>query len=138
MQNKFDLTTSSGIEKAMGAIARSVAASAAADIGVGAVLGGVSEAFIATCPDEPLTIPIFDPVFDGLKQLFKSVFPTTKEQADCAEKLIKAGKENGVDEMEIILDKDIGGKVKVPEKFGKTEAFLGSEGKVHIKVKYKR
>ena len=62
---------------------------------------------------------------------------TIQEQRKTAVDLIKAGKDNGVDEMKIIIDEtaglDIGSEVEgIP-----VRAKIGKSGKVSLEVKYK-
>lgn len=59
-----------------------------------------------------------------------------KKQAEAAESLIRAGKDNGVDEMEIVVDNTKGFKLDVPDDV-KISTVLGSHEKMKIHVKYK-
>jgi hypothetical protein len=62
----------------------------------------------------------------------------TIQQTQAAEKLIQKGKENGVDEMEIVINNTKGVHFECPVEEGiKVNAILGSDEKMHIKVKYK-
>lgn len=76
-----------------------------------------------------------NPVLAFLKALFTT--DTIKAQQEAAEQLIKKGKENGVDEMEIIVDNTRGFKLNVPVEDIKFDTFVGADEKMHIKVKYK-
>ena len=70
------------------------------------------------------------------KMIFDS--DSVKKQGKTVEDLIKAGKEKGVDEMEIILDNKKGFHFDAPIDEGvKIETVLGSDEKVRIRVKYK-
>lgn len=70
------------------------------------------------------------------KMIFDS--DSVKKQGKTVEDLIKVGKENGVDEMEIILDNKKGFHFDAPIDEGiKIDTVLGSDEKVRIRVKYK-
>lgn len=71
--------------------------------------------------------------------LLKSIFDSrrTETQSQIAESLIKKGKEDGVDEMEITMDNTRGFKFKVPIEGVNVETQLGTDEKMHVKVKYK-
>lgn len=70
------------------------------------------------------------------KMIFDS--DSVKKQGKTVEDLIKAGKEKGVDEMEIILDNKKGFHFDAPIDDGiKIDTVLGSDEKVRIRVKYK-
>lgn len=70
------------------------------------------------------------------KMIFDS--DSVKKQGKTVEDLIKAGKEKGVDEMEIILDNKKGFHFDTPIDEGiKIDTVLGSDEKVRIRVKYK-
>lgn len=70
------------------------------------------------------------------KMIFDS--DSVKKQGKTVEDLIKAGKEKGVDEMEIILDNKKGFHFDAPIDEGiKIDTVLGSDEKVRIRVKYK-
>lgn len=70
---------------------------------------------------------------------FKSIFDSkrTETQAKLAEDLIKRGKVEGVDEMELTMDNSRGFKLKVPIDGIDIETKLGADEKMHVKVKYK-
>lgn len=60
------------------------------------------------------------------------------KQGEIAKKLIEAGKETDVDEMEIILDNTKGFHFDAPiDEKCKIDTVIGSDEKVVIKVKYK-
>lgn len=59
------------------------------------------------------------------------------QQAQAAEKLIQKGKEEGVDEMEIIINNNKGFHFECPIEDVNISTNLGSDEKMHIKVKYK-
>lgn len=71
--------------------------------------------------------------------LLKSIFGSnrTEVQTEMAENLIKRGKEDGVDEMEITMDNSRGFKFKAPIEGVDIETKLGADEKMHVKVKYK-
>lgn len=70
------------------------------------------------------------------KMIFDS--DSVKKEGKTVEDLIKAGKEKGVDEMEIILDNKKGFHFDAPIDEGiKIDTVLGSDEKVRIRVKYK-
>lgn len=71
----------------------------------------------------------------GLKSIFDS--KRTETQAKLAEDLIKRGKVEGVDEMELTMDNSRGFKLKVPIDGIDVETKLGADEKMHVKVKYK-
>ena len=61
-----------------------------------------------------------------------------KLQKDTAEQLIKRGKEEGVDEMEITVKNSRGFKLNMPiDENLKIDTLIGADEKMHIKVKYK-
>ena len=63
---------------------------------------------------------------------------TLKLQKDTAEQLIKRGKENGVDRMEIIVKNTRGFKLNMPvDENIKINTMIGADEKMHINVKYK-
>ncbi len=72
-------------------------------------------------------------VFKKILDIFNT---DTSKQAKAAEELIKAGKENGVDEMEIKLKQFAGGKLNIPEDFN-IDVQIGKSEETVIKVKYK-
>jgi 2-keto-3-deoxy-6-phosphogluconate aldolase len=71
-----------------------------------------------------------------LDKVFSS--ETLKLQKDTAEQLIKRGKEEGVDEMEITVKNARGFKLNMPiDENLKINTLIGADEKMHIKVKYK-
>ena len=68
------------------------------------------------------------------KMIFDS--DSVKKQGKTVEDLIKAGKEKGVDEMDILLDRMDGLKIDVPGDIRLSTEF-GSHDKMTIHVKYK-
>jgi hypothetical protein len=82
---------------------------------------------------------------DFLGKLVLKLFATfmgskaaAKQQSLAAEQLIQKGKENGVDEMEIIVNNNKGFHFESPTEEGvKIDITIGKDGKMHIKVKYK-
>lgn len=74
------------------------------------------------------------------KYLIDKVTDLTKTwavQRETAEKLIKKGKEDGVDEMEITMDNHRGFKMNVPIDGVQINTHLGANEKMVVKVKYK-
>lgn len=64
---------------------------------------------------------------------------SAKKQGEIAKKLIEAGKQNGVDEMEIKLDNTKGFHFDAPiDENCKIDTVIGADEKVTIKVKYKQ
>ena len=79
------------------------------------------------------------PWYAIVKYVVDKVFSsdTAKTQKKIAEKLIEKGKEQGVDEMEIILDNTRGFKMNSPVDDVDANIMVGEDGKLHIKVKYR-
>jgi len=80
------------------------------------------------------------PIIKIGKDLIDSIFNNTEtisKQQEAAEALIKRGKEEGVDEMEITLDNNKGFKLNVPIEGVKIDTLIGSNDKMTLKVKYK-
>lgn len=73
------------------------------------------------------------------KKIIDSIFnsDTSERQAKAAEELIKQGKENGVDNMEITIDNTKGIKLNIPIEDVKIDTMIGVDEKMIIKVKYK-
>ena len=86
-----------------------------------------------------LIISPIDPIVSVGKYIFEKLFSkdTIKAQQEAAESLIKKGKENGVDEMEITVDNTRGFKLNVPMDDVKIDTVVGADEKMVIKVKYK-
>ncbi|MNL27540.1 hypothetical protein D3C87_1491370 [compost metagenome] len=59
-----------------------------------------------------------------------------EKQSKAASDLIKAGKENGVKKMKIIMDEQAGAHLDVPVEGVKISAGIGSKGKTTIEVEY--
>ena len=71
-----------------------------------------------------------------LDKVFSS--DTLKLQKETAEQLIKRGKEEGVDAMEITVNNSRGFKLNMPiDESLKIDTMIGADEKMHIKVKYK-
>lgn len=77
------------------------------------------------------------PIFWLFRIIFERAVPSHEEQRKTAEELIKAGKENGVDEMEITISKGVEGKINVPMDDVKIDVGASIGDKVTVKVKYK-
>ena len=60
-----------------------------------------------------------------------------KNQKEFATALIRKGKEEGVDEMEITVNNFSGGKLDIPIEDVNINCALGAEDKMIVKVKYK-
>jgi hypothetical protein len=73
------------------------------------------------------------------KMVLDKLFPSEMQelQKDTAEQLIKRGKEEGVDEMEITIKNSRGFKLNIPDDGLKIDTLIGADEKMHIKVKYK-
>ncbi|QUS61320.1 hypothetical protein [Synechocystis sp. PCC 7338] len=61
----------------------------------------------------------------------------SEEQRRTALEIIKAGKDKGVDELEIEVDQAVGMKLISDNEIFKSNAVIGSTGKMTIKIKYK-
>lgn len=84
--------------------------------------------------------PLFPVIAEFGKFVLDKIYSTEtlKLQKDTAESLIKRGKENGVDEMEITVKNSRGFKLNVPIDDGiKIDTTIGADENVHIRVKYK-
>ena len=84
-------------------------------------------------------MPIFFPQIWLLKKTFE-LFSNTdiiSEERKTAIELIKAGKEKGVDELEIVLDQKAGLNIEAEVKGAFVKTQLGKDGKMIVKVKYK-
>jgi hypothetical protein len=68
---------------------------------------------------------------------FFSVSETIKEQQEVAINLIKAGKENGVDEMRITMDQKAGIDLQSKIEGIPLKIKIGKEGHCIVEVKYK-
>ena len=80
------------------------------------------------------TIALIKYVIDKFTDLSKSL----DAQQKAAEVLIRQGKENGVDDMEITMNNKRGFKLNVPIDEGvKIDTMIGSDEKMTIKVRYK-
>lgn len=90
-------------------------------------------ALVAVNPLIPVVIKFGSMILD---KVFSS--ETLKLQKDTAEQLIKRGKEEGVDEMEITVKNSRGFKLNMPiDENLKIDTLIGADEKMHIKVKYK-
>lgn len=71
--------------------------------------------------------------------LLKSILDSkrTETQAKLAENLIRRGKVEGVDEMELTMDNSRGFNLKVPIDGIDIDTKLGADERMHVKVKYK-
>jgi len=80
----------------------------------------------------PLTKFVVEKVFE----LFSNE-DTIKEQRKTAIDIIKSGKENNVDELEITLDQNAGVDIQSEIEGIPVKIKIGKDGKMNIKVKYK-
>ena len=80
-----------------------------------------------------------NPVANFLMKTIEKVISSdsSKEQAKIAEKLIKRGKEDNVDEMEITLNNTKGLDMIIPMDRVEITTMVGSKEETVIKVKYK-
>lgn len=74
--------------------------------------------------------------FKVLKSLIGSS-PTSLQQSEAAASVIRAGKESGVDEMDITMSHDAGLNFKAPIDGINISMKAGAEGTITMKVKYK-
>lgn len=106
MKKVYDLTTKSGLDKALDVLKNDP---------------GVVVAKYA---------------YEFVKDFFSS--NNTEKQNEAAKALIEEGKRSGVDEMEIVLNNTKGFKLNIPLEGGKIDTALGNDGKIHVKVKFKK
>ena len=79
-----------------------------------------------------LHVFLIEKVFD-----FFSNDDTIKEQRQTAVDIIKAGKENNADEIEVTLDQNAGIDIQSEIEGIPAKIKIGKDGKMKIKVKYK-
>ena len=103
----YDLTTKQGIEKV------------------------ISDDFIGT------SRRIVNPSAGLLYEFVKKKLSSSKEQGKIVEDMIRTGKEMGVDEMEIVVENKKVFTIKSPVEGAEISMTIGSDEKIHIKVKYK-
>lgn len=106
---KFDLTTQKGIESV--------------------------KQFVS---DNPLFV--LNPAIGLGKYVIDKIFDSSKTyeaEREAAAELIKKGKEQGVEEMEITMHNVRGGKFNIPVEDAKIDVSVGTDEKLHVKVKYK-
>ncbi len=75
-------------------------------------------------------------IYSGLKELLSSS-QFTKDDSQHISEIIKAGKENGVNEMEIISNKLTGLDLKIPNVDADINMSVGAKNKTIIKIKYR-
>lgn len=68
---------------------------------------------------------------------FSSAVATPEDQAKAAASVIRAGKESGVDEMDITMSHEAGLNFKAPIEGVNISMKAGAEGTITMKVKYK-
>jgi hypothetical protein len=78
----------------------------------------------------------FNFLIDKLSSLVSGT-EISEEQHRTALEIIEAGKDNGVDELEIEVDQAVGMKLISDNEIFRSNAVIGSTGKMSIKVKYK-
>ena len=106
---KFDLTTQKGVESVKKFIS--------------------DDSLFVLSPVLGLGKYVFDKIFDSSK--------TYEAQREALAELIKKGKEQGVGEMEITMHNVRGGKFNIPVEDAKIDVSVGTDEKLHVKVKYK-
>lgn len=86
----------------------------------------------------PVIGTVYAPYFWVAEKIIDSVSPGkgVEKQAKAAADLIKAGKENGVKKMKIVMDEQAGAHFDVPLEGVKISAGIGSKGKTTIEVEY--
>lgn len=83
---------------------------------------------------------INNPTFMLAKYVIDKITDLTKSwevQRDTIERLIQKGRENGTDEMEIVINNKRGFKFNAPIEGTKIDTLIGADEKIHIKIKYK-
>ena len=77
-------------------------------------------------------------IYGILYKIAKDIFDSdsVKKQSEAIEKLIVAGRKEGVDEMEIKIENSKGLKLKISEDI-KVDTILGSDEKIKLRIKYK-
>lgn len=68
---------------------------------------------------------------------FTDLTKSWETQRDVIKELINQGKKDGVDEMEITIQNSRGLKLNIPTEEAKIDTVIGSDEKMHIRVKYK-
>lgn len=68
---------------------------------------------------------------------FDNAIATPEKQSEAAARVIREGKEAGVDEMEIVMSHEAGVNFKAPIEGVKISMKAGAEGTITMKVKYK-
>ena len=82
------------------------------------------------------TMSNFNFLIDKLSSIVSGT-EISEEQRRTALEIIKAGKDKGVDELEIEVDQAVGMKLISDNEIFKSNAVIGSTGKMTIKIKYK-
>lgn len=80
--------------------------------------------------------PIAQAILNPVGFLIDFFNTDNSKQAELAERLIRTGKEEGADEIEITLKKSAGGKLNIPEEY-KVDISFGKDDEMTIRVKYK-
>lgn len=68
---------------------------------------------------------------------FSDLSKSWESQRDTALELIRKGKEQGVDEMEITMSNKRGFRLNAPVDGVNIDTMIGADEKMHVKVKYK-
>ena len=85
----------------------------------------------------PGLLGIISPPLGIVAWLISKNEKSTIKQIELVEKLIKTGKENDVDNLEITVDKKVGLSLGANIEGGTINTTLGSDDKMTLKVKYK-
>lgn len=86
----------------------------------------------------PVVGTLYAPYFWVADKIIDTISPGkgVEKQSKAASDLIKAGKENGVKKMKIIMDEQAGAHLDAPIEGVKISAGIGSKGKTTIEVEY--
>jgi hypothetical protein len=81
----------------------------------------------------------FNPLLWTVGKILDATAPASgaAKQSEAAVEIIKAGKENGVDKMTIVMDEQAGAQFSAPIEGVNISAGVGSKGKIKIEVTYK-
>ncbi|MFC4298384.1 hypothetical protein ACFO0J_10065 [Castellaniella hirudinis] len=96
------------------------------------------KAAVAYLRKVPVVGALYAPHFWIADKIIDTVSPGkgVEKQSKAASDLIKAGKDNGVKKMKIIMDEQAGAHLDIPTEGVKVSAGLGSKGKTTIEVEY--
>lgn len=81
----------------------------------------------------------FNPLLWTVGKILDATAPASgaAKQSEAAVNIIKAGKENGVEKMTIVMDEQAGAHFSAPIEGVNISAGVGSKGKIRIEVTYK-